>query len=50
MLIFAVAMLPIQAFFFFGPPSSSDKAAAITGLVCYAVFAAFAYKMEKKRA
>jgi hypothetical protein len=50
MLIFAVVMLPVQAFVFFGPPPSSDKAAAITALVSYAVFAAVAYKLEKKRA
>ncbi len=50
MIIFAVVMLPIQAFVFFGPPPSSDKAAAITALVSYAVFAAVACKLEKKRA
>jgi hypothetical protein len=50
MLIFAVVILPLQAFVFFGPPPSSGSAAAITALVFYAVFAAVAYKLEKKRA
>ncbi len=50
MLAFAVVMLPVQAFVFFGPPPSSGRAAAITALVFYAVFAAVAYKIEKKRA
>ena len=42
MLIFAVALLPVQAFVFFGSPPASDKAAAITALVSYAVFAGVA--------
>jgi hypothetical protein len=50
MLIFAVVMLPVQAFVFFGPPPSSGSAAAITALVSYAVFAAVAYQLEKMRA
>jgi hypothetical protein len=50
MLIFAVVMLPVQALVFFGPPPSSGSAAAITALVSYAVFAAVASQLEKKRA
>ncbi len=50
MLAFAFLMLPIQGFVFFGSPPASDKAAAITALGSYAVFAAVAFWLEKKRA
>ena len=33
-------MLGIQAYVFFGPPLTSDRAAASTALIAYAVFAA----------
>jgi len=39
-LAFGLAMLAIQAYVFFGPPPSSDKAAAVTALVSYVLFAA----------
>jgi len=38
--IFGIGMLAIQAYVFFGPPPASDKAAAVTALVSYVVFAA----------
>ncbi len=37
--VFCFVMLAIQAYIFFGPPPSSDKAAAITALASYVVFA-----------
>ncbi len=49
MLIFGFIMLAVQATLFFGPPPSSDHAAALAALVSYAVFAAVAYWLEKKR-
>ncbi len=50
MLIFGLVMLAIQSSGFFGPPPSSDKAAAVTALVFYFVFAGTAYWLEGKRA
>jgi hypothetical protein len=38
-LVFGVLMLGIQAYIFFGPPPTSDRAAASTALIAYAVFA-----------
>src|SRR5262245_2206311 len=40
MVVFGLVMLAIQAYVFFGPPPSSDKAAAVTALVSYVLFAA----------
>lgn len=37
--VFGLIMLAIQAYVFFGPPPGSDKAAAATAIVAYAVFA-----------
>src|SRR2546430_6320007 len=39
MVIFGIAMAAVQWIAFFGPPPVSDKAAAITALVFYGVFA-----------
>ena len=39
MVLFGLVMLAIQAYIFFGPPPVSDKAAAWTALLAYAVFA-----------
>ena len=50
LLVFAVVMFFIQAYVFFGPPPVSDKAAAVTALVAYFIFAAAAYFLEKQRA
>ncbi len=50
MAIFGFVMLAIQALVFFGPPPSSDNAAAVTALASYFVFAGVAYWLERKRA
>ena len=41
-------MLGIQAYVFFGPPPTSDKAAAATALLSYAVFAGVIRAMERR--
>jgi hypothetical protein len=41
LLIFGVVMLAIQVYVFFGPPPPSDRAAAMTALLAYALFAGF---------
>ena len=38
-LVFGVLMLGIQAYIFFGPPPTSDRAIASTALIAYAAFA-----------
>jgi hypothetical protein len=47
--IFGFVMLAFQAYVFFGPPPSSDKAAAVTALVLYSAFAGTAYWLDGKR-
>jgi hypothetical protein len=49
MAIFGVLMMVVQFIVFFGPAPSSDKAAAVTALVLYFVFAASAYWLDKQR-
>jgi len=49
MLVFGVIMLGIQVYVFFGPPPASDKAAAATALVGYAVFAVVIRALERRR-
>jgi hypothetical protein len=48
--IFGLVMLVVQAFLFFGPPPTSDRAAAVTALVLYFAFAGIACWLEGKRA
>ena len=48
MLVFGVIMLGIQAYVFFGPPPASDKAAAATALIAYAVFAVVIHALERR--
>ena len=48
--VFGMVMLAVQAFVFFGPPPSSDQAAAITAIGAYVVFAAGAGWLERRRA
>ena len=48
--VFGVVMLAVQTFVFFGPPPSSDRAAAITAIGSYALFAAVAGWLERRRA
>jgi hypothetical protein len=49
MVLLGFVMLPIQAAVFFGPPPVSDRAAALTALVFYAVFAWIISWLERKR-
>ena len=49
-MIFGFVMLAVQAFVFFGPPPTSDRAAAVTALVLYFAFAGIAYWLDGKRA
>ena len=48
--IFGFVMLAVQAFVFFGPPPTSDKAAAVSALILYFAFAGIAYWLKGKRA
>src|SRR6266550_4994298 len=48
MLVFGAIMLGIQAYVFFGPPPASDKAAAATALIAYAVFAMVIRALERR--
>jgi hypothetical protein len=48
--IFGFVMLAFQAYVFFGPPPTSDKAAAILSLFFYFAFAGIAFWLERKRA
>jgi hypothetical protein len=49
-LAFGVVMLAVQAYVFFGPPPTSDRAAASTALVAYALFAAVIWWLQDRRA
>jgi hypothetical protein len=49
-LAFGVLMLAIQAYIFFGPPPTSDRAAASTALIAYAVFATVIWWLQDRRA
>jgi hypothetical protein len=49
-MVFGVLMLAIQAYVFFGPPPASDRAAAWTALVAYAVFATVIWWLLDRRA
>ena len=44
---FCVLMLAIQVYVFFGPPPVSDKAAALTAIAAYIVFAAVTRALER---
>jgi membrane-bound metal-dependent hydrolase YbcI (DUF457 family) len=48
LIIFAVLMVAIQMFVFFGPPPASDRAAAMTALAAYAVFAVVIARLERR--
>ena len=50
MLAFGVVMLGIQAYVFFGPPPSSDKAAAGTAFASYVIFALVIRALERRTA
>src|SRR2546426_448704 len=48
--VFGSVMLLIQAAAFFGPPPPNDRAAAFTALASYALFAAGAGWLDRRRA
>ena len=48
-LVFGVVMLVVQAYVFFGPPPTSDRAAAATVLAAYAVFAAVIWRLQDRQ-
>lgn len=48
MIVFGLGMFAIQAYVFFGPPPASDKAAAATALVAYALFALVIRSLEQR--
>jgi membrane-bound metal-dependent hydrolase YbcI (DUF457 family) len=48
--VFGIVMLAIQGSVFFGPPPPSGQAAALMALFSYALFAAAAHWLERKRA
>lgn len=45
--VFGLIMVAIQAYVFFGPPPVSDKAAAATAIVAYALFAGIIWVLER---
>src|SRR6266853_611368 len=47
--LFGVVMLAVQAFVFFGPPPSSDRASAVTSIGSYGLFAAVAGWLGSRR-
>jgi hypothetical protein len=47
LIVFGLVMLAVQAYVFLGPPPISDKAAAVTALASYAVFAAVVARLER---
>ncbi|HUG52565.1 MAG TPA: hypothetical protein VMR21_03155 [Vicinamibacteria bacterium] len=47
---FGLVMAAVQAAVFFGPPPASPRAAALTALTAYAVFAAIIHWIEKRPA
>jgi hypothetical protein len=47
MATFGLVMLGIQAYVFFGPPPVSDRAAAVTALVAYALFAGVIWRLGR---
>lgn len=47
---FGLVMLSIQAYIFFGPPPTSDRAAAVTALFAYALFATIIWWLQDRRA
>ncbi len=48
MTAFGLVILLIQAYVFFGPPPDSDKAAAVTALAAYVIFAGVIRLLERR--
>jgi len=49
-LVFGVVMLGIQAYVFFGPPPTSDRAFAWSAIIAYAAFALAIWWLQDRRA
>jgi hypothetical protein len=49
-IVFGVVMLALQAYIFFGPPPRSDRAAALTALAAYLLFAGAIRMLERRAA
>jgi hypothetical protein len=49
-LVFGVLMCAVQAYVFFGPPPTSDRAFAWTALIAYAAFATVIWWLHERRA
>lgn len=49
-LALGILMIAIQAYVFFGTPPTSDRAAALTALVAYAIFAAMIWWLQDRQA
>jgi hypothetical protein len=47
-IVFSLVMFAIQAYVFFGPPPNSPRAAAVTALVAYVVFALVIRALENR--
>lgn len=50
MVALGIVMLALQAYIFFGPPPSSDRAAAVTALAAYILFAGVISVLERRAA
>jgi hypothetical protein len=48
-IVFALFMLAIQAYVFFGPPPASDRSAAATAIFAYALFAGIIWWLEDRK-
>jgi hypothetical protein len=48
-LVFGVLMFAVQAYVFFGPPPTSDRAFAWTALIAYAAFATVIWWLQDRR-
>ena len=46
--LFGAVMLAVQALIFFGPPPASDRAAAVTALAAYFLFALIIWRLERR--
>ena len=46
--VFGFIMLVIQAYIFFGPPPASDRAAAVTALIAYGLFAGVIWLLQDR--
>jgi hypothetical protein len=47
-IVFSLVMFAIQAYVFFGPPPASPRAAAVTALAAYVIFALVIHALERR--